>query len=57
MNNIFRKISSITNGINFYSNTERKGQYTGWVEEVMIRDSIHDPKLKNIKEYTNPKDP
>lgn len=28
--------------ISFYSNTEGKGQYTGWVEEVVILGSIHD---------------
>lgn len=41
MKNFFRKISS-TNIISFYSNTERNGQYTGWVEEVVILGSIHD---------------
>lgn len=55
----FFLISFITNGLRFDSNTERKrkGQNTGWVEEVGILDSMHDPKLKNRKEYTNPKDP
>lgn len=43
----FRKISS-TNTISFYSNTERKGQHTGWVEEVVILGSIHDPQPRDI---------
>ena len=41
MKNFFRKISS-TNITSLYSNTERNGQYTGWVEEVVILGSIHD---------------
>lgn len=45
--NLFRKSSS-TNKISFYSNTERKGQHTGWVEEVVILGSIHDPKPWDI---------
>lgn len=45
--NLFRKISS-TNTISFYSNTERKGQHTGWVEEVVMLGSIHDPKPWDI---------
>ena len=36
---------------------ERKGQYTGWVEEVVILGPTHDLKLGNIKEYTNPINP
>lgn len=43
MKSLFRKISS-TNTISFYSNTEPKGQHTGWVEEVVMLGSIHDPK-------------
>lgn len=39
--------------ITFYSNIERKGQYTGWVEEVVILGPTHDPKLRDIKEYTS----
>ena len=39
--------------ITFYSNKERKGQYTGWVEEVVILGPTHDPKLRDIKEYTS----
>lgn len=35
---------------------ERNGQYTGWVEEVVIRGSIQ-TKLRDRKEYTNPKGP
>ena len=47
--NLFRKISSTnTNTIGFYSNTERKGQHTGWVEEVVILGSIHDPNPWDI---------
>lgn len=42
---------------NFYYNTKRKGQYTGWVEGVVILGSIHGPKLRDIKRSTNPKDP
>jgi hypothetical protein len=56
--NLFHKISSINNFlfqllITFYSNIERKGQYTGWVEEVVILGPTHDPKLRDIKEYTS----
>jgi len=36
---IFRKISS-KNKLSFYYNTEQKGQYTGWVERVVIPVSI-----------------
>lgn len=43
--------------ITFYSNIERKGQYTGGVEEIVILGPTHDPKLRDIKEYTNPIDP
>nr|ANV27850.1 hypothetical protein [Salix suchowensis] len=39
--------------ITFYSNIERKGQYTGWVEKVVILGPTHDPKLRDIKEYTS----
>ena len=39
--------------ITFYSNIERKGQYTGWVEEVVILGPTHAPKLRDIKEYTS----
>lgn len=40
--------------LKIYSNMERKGQYTGWVEVVVILGSIHGPKLRDITEYSNP---
>ena len=48
--NLFHKISSINN---FLFQHRRKGQYTGWVEEVVILGPTHDPKLRDIKEYTS----
>lgn len=57
----FRKISSnnflvTSNKLRFYSNTERKRQYTGWVERFVILRLIQG-NYRIYKEYTNPKDP
>lgn len=53
--NFFVKSRLITSKkLRLYSNTERKRQYTGWVERFMILRLIQG-NYRIYKEYTNPK--